>query len=156
MILDPTCSAKSIWFDKNNKNVVHCDIRVSREYVGLGKNGRWWDIRPDVRMNFIAMPFPCEFFEMVVFDPPHLKDIGMTSYTAKKYGKLFTNWRDEIKNGFSECFRVLRTDGFLIFKWSEQQIPLNDVLALSEYYPLFGHTTGSKSTTKWICFRKES
>jgi len=75
---------KSIWFDKNNKNVVHCDIRVSREYVGLGKNGRWWDIRPDVRMNFIAMPFPCEFFEMVVFDPPHLKDIGIDVLHCKK------------------------------------------------------------------------
>jgi len=29
LILDPTCSARSIWFDKINPHVIHCDIRVA-------------------------------------------------------------------------------------------------------------------------------
>jgi hypothetical protein len=154
MILDPTCSAKSIWFDKNNPNVIHCDIRVEDLRVGIGENARDWNIRPDVQMDYLNIPFPANCFEMVVFDPPHLERLGLSSWLAQKYYKLFADWRDNLSRGFSECFRVLEPGGFLIFKWSEAQIPLADVLALVQYPPLFGHTTGSSSKTKWVCFRK--
>lgn len=154
MILDPTCSAKSIWFDKDNPDVIRGDIRVIDLWVGKGENGRRWDVRPDVQMDYTCMPFSDNCFEMVVFDPPHLKDLGLNSWLAQKYGKLFANWEDNIRGGFDECYRVLISGGFLIFKWNENQIPLKEILKLAPP-PLFGHTTGSKSKTHWICFVKE-
>jgi SAM-dependent methyltransferase len=154
MILDPTCSARSIWFDKDNPDVIRGDIRVVDLWVGKGENGRQWTVNPDVQMDYTAIPFCSNLFEMVVFDPPHLKDLGITSWLAQKYGKLFANWRDNIRSGFDECFRVLKPGGFLIFKWNEHQIPLVEILALAPYQPLFGHTTGSNTKTHWLCFVK--
>jgi hypothetical protein len=41
---------------------------------------------------------------------------------AAKYGKLSESWREDISKGFAECFRVLYSDGVLVFKWNETQI----------------------------------
>ena len=151
-ILDPTCSARSIWFDKNNPHVVHCDLRngdYSKEYY----EGHNLNIAPHVQMNFIFMPFPDSSFDMVVFDPPHYTRLGTTSVLAARYGKLFPGWEDEIHAGFDESWRVLKKGGVLIFKWSVTDIPLTKVLELAPP-PLFGHTTGSNSQTRWITFVK--
>ena len=59
-----------------------------------------------------------------------------------------------IQNGFKEAFRVLERDGVLIFKWSEVQIPLREILPLSPYQPLFGHRSGKNMNTHWLCFMK--
>jgi len=154
MILDPTCSARSIWFDKARSDVIYGDIRVFNEFLGIGKNGRWWNVEPNVLFDYTFLPFPDNSFEMVVFDPPHLENLGLTSWLAKKYGKLFPDWRDNIRGGFDEFFRVLQPRGILILKWSEAQIKLSEILKLSDIKPLFGHTT-NKGTTHWICFMKE-
>lgn len=152
-ILDPTCSMRSIWFDKNNPHVIHCDNRVE-ELDLSGKNWtRHFSIKPHVQMDYTAMPFSNDHFDMVVFDPPYLKRLGITSFMAQKYGKLFADWRDNIKGGFDESWRVLKEGGTLIFKWSEADIKLSEVLELAPD-PLFGHTSGSKSQTKWITFIK--
>ena len=45
-------------------------------------------------------------------------------------------------------------DGVLIFKWSEVQIPLREILPLSPYPPLFGHRSGKNMNTHWLCFMK--
>ena len=37
---------------------------------------------------------------------------------------LNENWKEEIRAGFKECFRVLKPNGTLIFKWSEVQFPI--------------------------------
>ena len=73
---------------------------------------------------------------------------------AKKYGVLNETWQEDIRKGFEECFRVLQTNGVLIFKWNENQIKIKDVLSLSPIKPLFGHTTMVKNNTHWICFMK--
>jgi SAM-dependent methyltransferase len=73
---------------------------------------------------------------------------------AAKYGKLSENWQDDLRKGFSECFRVLATDGVLVFKWNETQVKVNEVLELTPVRPLFGHISGRKSQTHWICFMK--
>lgn len=153
-ILDTTCSAKSIWFDKNNSCVIRCDIR-NEDITGLAGDGRNWNICPHVQMDYTAMSFPADTFDMIVFDPPHLINLGLTSWMAKKYGKLFANWRDNIRGGFDECWRVLKPEGTLIFKWNERDIKLKEVLELAPP-PLFGHTTGSNAQTKWITFIKFS
>ncbi len=70
----------------------------------------------------------------------------------KKYGGLKKTWQDDLRDGFKECFRVLQTDGVLIFKWNENQIKVSDVLLLTDKKPLFGHPSGKASNTHWLCF----
>lgn len=45
-------------------------------------------VDPDVVADFTKMPFDDESFYLVVFDPPHLRQAGETSWLVKKYGKL--------------------------------------------------------------------
>ena len=73
-----------------------------------------------------------------------------------KYGRLDPErWQDDLRAGFAECFRVLATDGVLIFKWAETQIKVRDILALTPQRPLFGHPSGKRAATHWIVFMKE-
>jgi len=92
--------------------------------------------------------------KLAVFDPPHLVKAGENGWMAKKYGKLNSNWKSELAKGFSECFRVLDDFGILIFKWNETQIKVSEILKLTDVKPLFGHISGKRSNTHWICFMK--
>jgi len=151
MILDPACGGKMFWFDKSNADVIFGDVRCEGHTLC---DGRSLVIKPDVQMSYTALPFPANLFEMVVFDPPHLERVGKTSWMAKKYGGLEVGWREEMRAGFSECFRVLQPNGTLIFKWNEIQVPVSEVVKLAEAAPLFGHRSGKNSKTHWLCFRK--
>ena len=104
--------------------------------------------------DFTEMPFENESFAMVVFDPPHLKTLGQNSWMAKKYGRLPDDWQFMLQKGFAECFRVLKPNGTLIFKWNESEIKSNQVLDIIPYKPLFGHTTGRQAKTIWMAFMK--
>ena len=97
-----------------------------------------------------------QFFYMVVFDPPHIfRRGGKNSWMKDKYGELDRNtWREDLREGFKECFRVLRPCGTLIFKWSEFDIPTKEVLALTPVKPLFGHPSGKALKTHWFTFIK--
>lgn len=77
-----------------------------------------------------------------------------TGYQQIKYGALYSDWRDMLKRGFSECFRVLEPNGILIFKWNETDIPVKEILKLVDIPPLFGNRSGKRSNTHWICFIK--
>jgi len=90
----------------------------------------------------------------VAFDPPHLVRAGPKSWLAAKYGKLSEDWREDLRQGFAECFRVLASDGVLVFKWNETQVKLREVLALTPHQPLFGNTSGKKAGTHWLVFMK--
>lgn len=111
-------------------------------------------IDPDVLLDFRALPFDDEIFHLVAFDPPHLVRAGPRSWLAAKYGKLGQDWRDDLRSGFSECFRVLRPHGTLVFKWNETQVKVREVLELTPHKPLFGNTSGRKAGTHWIVFMK--
>ena len=100
------------------------------------------------------MTFEDKAIKLVVFDPPHLLKLGKKSWMAKKYGILTENWKEDIKKGFNECWRVLDDYGTLIFKWSERDIKIREVLDLIEQKPLFGHPTSQGGKTHWICFMK--
>ena len=139
------------WFDKGNNDVVYGDIRSATKELC---DGRTLTIAPDVALDFTALPFADGQFRLVVFDPPHLYKAGPESWMAAKYGKLPSDWQEKLRRGFAECFRVLHADGVLIFKWNETQIRLQDVLALSPYKPLFGHTTMQNARTHWCTFMK--
>jgi SAM-dependent methyltransferase len=111
-------------------------------------------VRPDVVGDFASMPFPDDSFCHVVFDPPHIERNEPLGTVTKKYGCLKGDWRSMIRSGFAECFRVLRSGGTLIFKWCEVEIPLADVLLLTDQKPLYGHRSGKKVGTHWVAFVK--
>lgn len=138
-VLDPCCGGRMFWFDKNDQRCLFGDIREESHILC---DGRALEIKPDMQIDFRNLPFPDNTFKLVVFDPPHLEWAGESSWIGKKYGRLSTSWREDIKKGFSECFRVLDSFGVLIFKWSEIQIKVSEVLNLTEEKPLFGHRSG--------------
>ncbi len=72
-----------------------------------------------------------------------------------KYGWLPAHgWQEILQKGFSECFRVLEPGGILIFKWNETDIKVSEILKLTPYKPIFGHISGKRANTHWICFMK--
>ena len=150
-VLDPCCGSRMFHFDRQNPNVVFGDIR-SESHVLC--DGRSLEIAPDVEMDFRDMPFPDDSFHAVVFDPPHLIRAGDKSWLALKYGKLNQDWREDLAKGFSECFRVLKPNGMLIFKWNETQIKVSEILKLTDQKPVFGHISGKRANTHWITFMK--
>ena len=138
-----------MWFDKKNPMVIFGDLRKESHQLC---DGRVLNINPDAQMDFRSLPFERESFNMVVFDPPHLIHAGENSWLGLKYGILGQDWREDIRAGFAECFRVLKPEGTLIFKWSEVQIKTSDILKLTEKKPLFGHASGKRSNTHWLVF----
>lgn len=154
-ILDVTCGARSIWFDKHHPAAVYCDKR-REQFHHLWKNAGncTLDINPDVVCDFTDLPFTDNSFHLVVFDPPHLTGAKETAWLVKKYGKLDENWPRMLRDGFQECMRVLKPDGVLIFKWSEYDIPAAHVWKAIGQKPLFGHHSGKQSRTFWACFMK--
>lgn len=140
-----------MWFNKTHPNVLFSDIREHPEGLDCA-DGRLLKIDPDVIADFRKLPFENDQFKLVVFDPPHLENLGKNSWLAQKYGILSFDWRTDLKEGFRECFRVLGPHGILIFKWSESRIKVKDVLSLSPHPPLFGHRTGKSGKTIWLTF----
>ena len=121
LILDVACGGRAFWFDKQNPLVLFVDKEIRKpRIVGRGKDARVRQCLPDKVMDFRNLDLLDNQFHLVVFDPPHLHSLGKNSYTAQTYGRLDPEtWRDDIKRGFSECFRVLRPNGILIFKCKE-------------------------------------
>lgn len=149
-----------MWFDPSDQRCLFGDrrsesITVTDNSKGNVSGTRVLSIHPDALMDFRKLPFADGTFPLVVFDPPHLVSAGPRSWLAAKYGRLGDDWRDDLRAGFAECFRVLRHEGVLIFKWSEVQIPTRELLALTPNKPLFGHASGKRSGTQWITFMKE-
>ncbi|MBV1814474.1 class I SAM-dependent methyltransferase [Pseudomonas viridiflava] len=150
-ILDPCCGSRMFWFDKANQQALFGDIRDEEHLLC---DGQVLKVEPNVIMDFRSLPFEDGAFKLVVFDPPHLTRAGVDSWMRAKYGVLTSDWRDDISKGFAECFRVLATDGVLIFKWAETQVLVSELLALTDQKPLFGHKSGKREKTHWITFMK--
>jgi len=156
-ILDACCGGRMFWFDKENASTLFIDIRNYQEFTtGKVIHERSRKINPEVVMDFRCMDLPSEHFNLVVFDPPHMKSVGDNSFIAKTYGKLNEGWKKDLSKGFQECFRVLKVNGVLIFKWCEYDIPLREVLKCTTQKPIFGHPSGKQQKTHWITFFKES
>jgi len=158
-VLDPCCGSRMFWFDRQHPDVVFGDCRhetltVTDRSHGNASGERTLRIEPDVLLDFRALPYPDSTFKLVCFDPPHLLHAGPKSWLAAKYGKLGAGWRDDLRRGFAECFRVLANDGVLVFKWNETQVKVKEILALTDVAPLFGHPSGRKGLTHWMVFMK--
>lgn len=169
-ILDACCGGKMFYFDKHDPRVLFQDIRDIETTLC---DGRHFEVKPDVQADFTNMPYPDGSFGMVVFDPPHLvysrgkkskmadmygclsEKTKPTGWQHIKYGALYSDWRDLLSKGFAECFRVLKPGGFLIFKWNEVDIKVTEILKLTSAKPIFGHISGKRANTHWICFLKD-
>lgn len=150
-VLDVCCGARMFYSNKSDERVIFGDER--RETHTLC-DGRLLTIEPDVLFDFRDLPFGDKTFHTVVFDPPHLIRAGKKSWLALKYGKLNENWKDDLRAGFNECFRVLKPHGCLIFKWNETQVKLSEVLKLTNEKPLIANKQPKQSGTHWVIFLK--
>lgn len=148
------------WFDKADTRALFVDNRRETHPIDIGTHGTIGRspivVNPDMLADFTRLPLPDCQFSLVVFDPPHVERVAAKGIITKKYGTLSGEWREMLRNGFSECFRVLKPYGTLIFKWAEADIPLCEVLKLTPERPLFGHKTGKKMGTHWVAFLKPS
>lgn len=153
-ILDACCGSRMFWFDKADPRAFFIDKREGT-YIADSVQGRQSIVvAPDLVADFTALPFPDSTFTLVVFDPPHTYN-GKDSYLGKKYGRLEPGWKEQMKLGFAECFRVLCPLGTLIFKWNEHRVPVSTVLSLTPEKPLFGQRVGATAKTHWLVFHKE-
>lgn len=152
-ILDACCGGKMFWNNKNHPNTIYIDNRYKEKgYNHYRKNH---EVKPDKVMDFTKLEFRDKSFKLVVFDPPHLKLKSDVTNISKLYGTLnLETWKEDLKQGFNECWRVLEDYGILIFKWNETSIKIKDVLELFNKEYLFGNRQGTKLNTHWLVFMK--
>jgi SAM-dependent methyltransferase len=155
-ILDVCCGPKGMWFDKNDDRVLFLDKRSERRET-VYPSGKYVDIiDPDIIGDFTDIKQPDDSFSLVIFDPPHITQENDTGRICFRYGHLTGEWHEMLKKGFSECFRVLKPGGFLVFKWNECRIPIKEILSLTHEKPLFGHKSGKAMQTHWVAFMKHN
>jgi SAM-dependent methyltransferase len=152
-ILDVCCGPKLFWFQKEQPNTIFMDNRERERGYNDYRPNR--EIQPDLIADFRELPFEDNSFKLVIMDPPHIFAKGETFRMVKDYGYLNKEtWKEDIKKGFDECWRVLEDKGVLVFKWNEASVKRKEVLEVLEKTPLFGHPNLSKIPTHWFCFMK--
>lgn len=153
IILDATAGYRMMWYNKNHPNVLYIDQRAECE--------------PDQVTEWRNLPYPDESFRMVVFDPPHIlqEKVHGNGVMINSYGYLRAEtWQKDFKDAFTEFWRVLKPEGFLLFKWANTHIQSNEILKLAPCEPLFYNVikveadktkAGMKHIkTLWFCFMK--
>lgn len=147
-ILDACCGSRMFWFNKENTETIYMDNRIEDTRLC---DSRRLIVKPDIIADFRNMPFEDESFYLVVFAPPHLMRVGDKSFLKLKYGRLNSTWKDDIEQGLSECWRVLKQNGTMVFKWNEEQISLPMIKDLLPCDPIIGQRRGK---TIWLIFFK--
>lgn len=157
-VLDACCGSRMFWFDKRDARALFIDKRRETHPIDIGTPGTRGRspivVDPDMLASFSDLPFADESFHLVVFDPPHIEREQALGLMTRKYGHLTGDWRDTLRNGFAECFRVLKPNGTLVFKWADSDHPVSTILALTPERPLFGNKSGKH--THWIVFMKDA
>lgn len=157
-VLDACCGSRMFWFNRAHPSTVYVDLR-NEEHVLADRSSRGGhrvlSVSPDVIADFRSMPFRDGVFDVVVFDPPHFFRNGQTGWMAKKYGTLNrATWREDLRRGFAECFRVCRLFGTVVFKWNENEISVREVAALAPAEPLVGNKYGKHFESHFLVFWK--
>lgn len=145
------------WFDRKDPRAIFVDKRRETHTLpdsSSAGGSRQLVIDPDIIADFTDLPFHDNRFAVVIFDPPHFTRNGVNGWMAKKYGTLTGDWRDTLRRGFAECFRVLKPEGTLIFKWNEDEVSVTEILKLTPERPLIGNRYGKHFKSHWIVFMK--
>ena len=101
------------------------------------------NVDPDVIGDFRDMPFENNTFNLVVFDPPHLKWAGPNSIMRAQYGQLDKiTWLEDLVKGFEECIESSKNWRYTGFKWSDCQVNVKKILESIPFKPLFGQQEG--------------
>jgi hypothetical protein len=151
-ILDVCCGGRMMWFDKDNKNTIYCDIReVEKGTIQYCPN---WECKPDIIADYRDLPFDNNSFNLIVWDIPHIIK-SSTGIISKKYGSLGENWKEDTKKAFNSIWSKLANKGVLIFKYNDIDIPVTDMLKLFPVKALFGtRTKKAVNSTYFIVFMK--
>lgn len=164
IILDACCGSRMFWYNKHHPNALYIDNRVLKK--GFVDNRFNREIMPDIKADFRNMPFKDNSFKLVIWDPPHIiQKPNPKCRMTQTYGCLNKEtWKDDLRKGFNECWRVLDKHGVLIFKWSDcdkwanSKCTHKEVLALFHTPPLIGQkvkwTKENQYATFWFCFMK--
>lgn len=150
-ILDACCGGRMWWWDKTHPLATYMDKRVAPP--GSCDVRPNWSCEPDVLGDFRAMPFEDESFQLVVFDPPHLtRESESGGYIRLKFGALpRSREQEDLRQGFAECWRVLRPGGTLVFKWADK---LERVKPHFPAEPIVGTRSPRGGQTRWFIFYK--
>lgn len=113
--LDPTYGLGRFWKIRRPDRLVASDLDPERSPYGKS-------------VDFLALPWPDETFEVVVFDPPYKLNGTSTgegpSEADDDYGVTeYMGWRERhamIKAGITESVRVLERGGVLLVKCQDQ------------------------------------
>ncbi len=110
------------------------NAKVLDPTYGLGK---WWTVYRPRNLafhdrytiggpDFRDMPHPSDAFDVVAFDPPYKLNGRPGSHASdERYGMHLErmSWQDRhtmIKDGITECVRVLKPEGILLVKCQDQ------------------------------------
>jgi SAM-dependent methyltransferase len=153
-VLDVCCGKRAMWYDSKDTRAIFTDKRRESRQLDTRPGRSPCVINPDIQCDFTNLPFPDETFWHVVFDPPHILRTEPKGWITHTYGVLNGDWKEMLRLGFAECFRVLKPSGTLIFKWSDSNVPLPEILKLTPEKPMYGHRSGKQAQTHWCAFLK--
>lgn len=152
-ILDATAGKRMIWQNKQHPNCIYLDERK--------------EVNPDIIGDFRDLKeFKDESFNLIVFDPPHhTQELPSEKRRPNRFTKCYGNplnpetWAYDIEKGITECLRVLKPYGVLVFKWTTINIKIKTLKHVFPIKPLFGQrvTNGklkNKTQTWWFIFMK--
>ena len=165
-ILDATCGFKGIWFQKNHPLVTFMDKRNGKYYfiTPSGKK-KCTKVNPDIVSEWKDAPFPDNYFDIVLASHvlEHVEDdrkaMREVHRILKPDGILllttpYETWEQELKVGIKKLFKILKPEGTFILKWNECNKPINKIIKLFPYQPLFGTRTGLNNKNIWLVFLK--
>ena len=146
-ILSACCGQRSYWFNKQQKDTTFIDIRP--------------EVKPDVVMDCTKTVFEDKTFDLIEFDPPHESHTkAAKGVFVEKYGAFTAaEIRNLVAAAFKEFHRILKDEGFVIFKWNTHCQQLKTILPLIDGFEfLFGQKTAFRtkhaSSTYWFCLKK--
>lgn len=150
LVLDMTCSTRSMHLKKQNNFVVYQDKR-QLQTKSYGKN---IIINPDIICDYTNMAYKDNYFDLVIFDPPHLTETyAGTGHFKIIYSSLPDDYATHLRNAFNEAYRVLRPGGTLIFKWADTCFTLDKIIRIIERQPLIAQR--SSKTAHFAVFYKQ-
>ena len=168
-ILDATAANRMMWKTNDHPGIMFIDVEKELEYV------------PDKFMDCTKTDFPDEYFNMILFDPPHnwgipknkrLFSIPSNKVAQELFGRntcyygldKFNNKRQLVRfiyDAQEEFKRILNPYGCLWVKWSEYRIMVEAIEPLFRDWSMMmkirlHKTAVGKNDSWWIMYMKNN